>query len=371
MSAFGLWWETPWAFAALLLVPLLLMRLRSAGGHGRVPIPSDRSFSGVSQGLVARLWWLPDALRVLAVCALVFALARPQTEDRQVITGEGVDIMVALDMSGSMNAVDMTEDDLEEILSEGETPPSRFASATEILEQFILSRSQDRIGLVVFGEAAWLKYPLSLDYSRLVQTLDELVLDNGAHDPQTGRCVNACTISGAGTALGDALGRSYNRLRRSDASSRVVVLITDGKREGGTLDPMAITTHIASQPSDQQVRVFTFQVGSQEQVWVPRLDHQGRQATDMWGRPIYARPGNPLPTDPELLQRVAEITGGKYYESYSAEKFRSDIKDLEKTVFSSRVHTTRSDVFGGWALAGLLLLAAEIFLRATRWRTLV
>jgi len=325
----------------------------------------------MSQGLVAYLWWLPDALRALGVCALIFALARPQTEDRQVVTGEGVDIMVALDMSGSMNAVDMSEEELEEMLSEGEIPSSRFASATEILEQFIVTRTQDRVGLVVFGEAAWLKYPLTLDYSRLVQTLDELVLDNGAHDPQTGRCVNGCTVSGAGTALGDALGRSYNRLRRSDAPSRVVVLITDGKREGGTLDPMAITTHIASQPADKQVRVFTFLVGSQEQVWVPKLDGQGRPATDMWGRPIYGRPGNPLPTDPELLERVAEITGGKYYESYSAEKFRSDIKDLERTVFTSRVHTSRSDVFGGWALAGLLLLAAEILLRATRWRTLV
>ena len=371
MSLFGLWWETPWAFAALLLVPVLIWRMRTGMTYGRVPLPSEASLEGIHPGIIGRVWWLPDMLRVLAFCALVVALARPQTENRQVVTGEGVDIMVALDMSGSMNAVDMPQEDLEELLSSGEVPDSRFKSAQEILEQFVLSRSQDRIGLVVFGEEAWLKHPLTLDYARLVRTLEELVLDNGAHDPRTGRCMNGCTISGAGTALGDALGRAFNRLRRSDAPSQILVLITDGKREGGVLDPMAITRHIASLPPDEQVRIYTFLVGSQEQVWVPHINERGQPATDRYGNRIYGQPTNPLPTDPELLQEVAELTGGKYYASYSPEKFRQDIQDLEKTVFSSRVHTTRSDVFGGWALAGLLLLALEVLLRATRWRTLV
>jgi len=372
VNLFGLYFATPWAFTGLLLIPILVVRLlRGRSGYGRVPLPTSDLLDQVPRGLVARTWWAPDALRMAALVVLVIALARPQTEDRRVVTGEGVDIMVALDMSASMNAVDMSEEQLEATLATGEVPHNRFEAARELLQRFVLSRQQDRIGLVVFGPEAWLKYPLTLDYSRLVQTLDGLVLDRGIQDSRTGRCVNGCTVEGNGTAIGDALGRTYNRLRRSTAPSRIVVLITAGKREGGSLDPMAIARHLASLPPSEQVRVYTFQVGSQEQTWLPSIDFAGRIRVDDDGLPLYGQPQRPFPTDPQLLKSIAEMTGGKFYESYSEEKFRVDMEDLEKTVFKKRIHTARSDVFGRLVVLALWLLVAESALRVTRWRSLV
>ena len=371
MNLLGLYFHTPWAFAALLMLPLLAWRItKGRAGYGRVPLPSSALLTDVPRGIVARIWWAPDALRIAALAMIIIALARPQTEDRRVVTGEGVDIMVALDMSASMNAVDMEASQLEALLETGETPNNRFDSAREILETFVLSRQQDRIGLVVFGPEAWLKYPLTLDYSRLVQNLKALVLDRGMQDARTGRCVNGCTVDGGGTAIGDALGRTYNRLRRSKAPSRVIVLITDGKREGGTLDPLAISRHIASLPPSEQVRVYTFQVGSQEQTWLPAVDFAGRLRVDESGLPMYGRPQRPFPTDPQLLKTIAEMTGGKFYESYSEEKFGQDMEDLERMVFKKRVHTSRSDVFGRFLVLALCMLLGEVALRVTRWRSL-
>ena len=145
-------------------------------------------------GWFGRLHRLPDVLRLLALTALIVAFARPQTTDLEVLSGEGVDVIVALDMSVSMNAVDMSEEQLQATLSSGVPPNNRFESARNILERFVMSRSQDRIGLVVFGPEAWLKYPLTLDYPRLVQTLDGLILDRGIQDARTGRCVNGCKL---------------------------------------------------------------------------------------------------------------------------------------------------------------------------------
>ncbi len=243
--------------------------------------------------------------------------------------------------------------------------------ARDTLQAFVQTRNQDRIGLVVFGRDAWLKYPLTLDYGRLVQTLEDLVLDAFYHDPETGACLNGCTISGAGTAIGDALGRAYNRLRRSKAQSKIVVLITDGKQEGGTLDAAAIARHIAALPADEHVRIYTFQVGDQQQSWIPDVDRWGRQVNGPRGLPVYRRPPRPYPTDPALLEEIASMTGGKFYQSYNEEKFVEDVADLERTVFKSQIHIARSDVFQPLALLALLLLCGEWFLRFTRWRGLV
>ena len=371
MNLFGLWFETPWAFVALLVLPWLVHRALARSRHGRVPIPNRSALTAQHSGFVSYLWWVPDMLRIATVAVLIVAAARPQTEDRQVVTGEGVDIMLALDMSISMNAVDLTEEELLTTLGNEERPRNRFEIARDTLQEFTTSRSQDRIGLVVFGREAWLKYPLTLDYGRLVTTLDELVLDGFYQDRETGQCMNGCTISGAGTAIGDALGRAYNRVRRSKASSRVIVLVTDGKQEGGSLDGAAIARHISNLPEEEAVRVYTFLVGSQEQTWLPDVDRWGRPVVDANGMPAYREPPRAYPTDPALLEEIATLTGGKFYRSYSAEDFAGDVEDLERTVFKSRIHVARSDVFQPLALLALFLLVAEWSLRVTRWRGLV
>ena len=373
MTTFGVTWEEPWWALALLALPVLVWRIGSLSGRSRVRVPSEMAVAALPS-LRATLWWLPDALRVLAVTALIVALARPQVEGEETVVGEGVDIALTLDMSASMNAIDISARDLEGLLSRGETPNNRFEAARTTLKQFIVHRNRtghDRIGLVIFGEKAWLKYPLTHDHARLVQSLNDLVLDVGVPDRSTGQCPNGCTISGAGTAIGDALGRAFNQLRRSSAESRVVILITDGKQLGGSLDARAIAKHIHELEEGARVRVYTFLVGGQDQVWLPETDRFGRALVDSRGVPLYARPRQPFEVDPDLLREIAALTGGKFYESYNEEKFKADVADLERTVFSTQVERPRHDRFAFPLLVGLLLLAGEWLLRFTIYRSVV
>lgn len=372
MTTFGVNWQEPLWFLALLALPFLVWRIVSLSGRARVPIPGRAAVAALPS-LRGALWWVPDGLRVLALVAIVLALARPQVEGEETIVGKGVDIMLTLDMSASMNAIDISESGLRELLSREETPNNRFDAARTTLKRFIVHRSKashDRIGLVIFGEKAWLKYPLTHDHARLVQSLNDLILDVGIPG-RDGRCPNGCTIGGGGTAIGDALGRAYNQLRRSSAESRVIILITDGKQLGGTLDARAIAKHIHDLAPDERVRVYTFLVGGQDQVWLPETDRYGRPLLNAGNIPLYNRPRQPFETDPELLREVASLTGGKFYESYNEEKFKDDVADLERTVFETQVERPRHDRFIFPLLIGLLLLAGEWLLRFTVFRSVV
>ena len=372
MSTFGVTWQEPLWLLALLALPFLLWRIISLSGRARVPIPRFGTVAALPS-LRGALWWLPDGLRVLALVAIVLALARPQVEGEETIVGEGVDIMLTLDMSASMNAIDISERALSDLLSSEQVPNNRFDSARTTLKRFIVHRnsdSHDRIGLVIFGEKAWLKYPLTHDHARLVQSLNDLVLDVGIPG-RDGRCPNNCTIGGGGTAIGDALGRAFNQLRRSKADSRVIILITDGKQLGGTLDGRAIAKHIHDLPPSERVRVYTFLVGGQDQVWLPETDRYGRALVNAANVPLYNRPRQPFETDPDLLREIASLTGGKFYESYNADKFKTDVADLERTEFESRIERPRHDRFPLPLLIGLLLLAGEWILRFSLFRSVV
>ncbi len=321
----------------------------------------------VPRGLRARLHALPDLLRVGAILLLVVAMARPQRVDRELLSGDGIDIMIALDMSGSMNAIDVPEAEIEKLQAAGEEPLNRFGTARKILKEFIRHRKTDRIGLVVFGGEAYLRFPPTLDYVRLLNALDALVLDDGRRlsEEQT-ECSNGCTISGAGTTIGDAINRAFLRLESSKARSKMLILITDGKQEGGSLDPLTVPKYIASLPEKDRVRVYTFQVGSGHNTLLPVSDPlRGTLLRDRFGRVVYQRPDRPFPTDPELLRQIADLTGGRFYDSYDPQKFEKDFADLERTTFEVKVHTSRHEQFHGWLLAGLAVLALELLLRRT------
>lgn len=386
MTTFGVSWDEPLYFILLLVLPVLGWRIWSRTGRGRVPVPRSGAFVAVSS-VRAALWWLPDVLRVLGLVALVATLARPRVAGAETIGGEGVDIMLAFDMSASMNGIDMPERDLAATLQAGELPRNRFEIARDILEQFVVERNKvarDRMGLIVFGPQAWLKYPLTHDHARLVKTLEALVLDDGQQD-RLGRCTNNCTVPGNGTAIGDALGRAYNQLRRAAGSQdKIVILITDGKEEGGTLKARALMSQIRQAQQDAvnaakkgeakeapRFRVYTFLVGGKNggEVWLPLQRITGWKKGDR--PPMYDHPQRPFETDPALLQEIADSTGGKYYESYNEEKFKEDIADLKRTVFESNVEHNKVDVFE-WPLAvGLALLFLEHLLRFTLFRSVV
>ncbi len=358
--------EHPW-FLLLLVVLAAAAWLASRQGPAAVAFSSLGGLDRVRPTLRVRVRKLPDWLRIGAIAVLIVAMARPQMVDTEVLSGEGIDIMIALDMSGSMNAIDMSQDDIANLQANGQEPQNRFEAAREILKDFIRKRKSDRVGLVVFGGEAYLRFPPTLDYVRLLNALDTLVLDDGRRtQDQPESCKNNCTINGSGTAIGDALNRAYLRLEKAKSKSRMLILITDGKQEGGSIDAATVPKYIASLPQKDRVRIFTFQVGSGRETRLPAYDPlRGKPMTDRHGRRLYQRPDRPFPTDAELLRQIANLTGGSFYDSYDAEKFSKDFADLEKTTFQVKVRTHRRELFFGWLVAGLALLGIELLLRRT------
>lgn len=367
----GLTFEHPWFLALLLLVGAVAWwQVRRWPAALRVGTVAP--FVGLPQSLRVRLRVLPEILRVVGVIALVIAMARPQQVDTEVLSGEGLDIMIALDMSGSMNVVDMSDEQIAAVQAEGREPDNRFEAARKLLKDFIKRRKSDRVGLVIFGGEAYLRFPPTLDYVRLLNALDDLVLDNGRRSRDGDeRCTNGCTINGGGTAIGDALNRAFLRLEKAKSRGKMVILITDGKQEGGKLDALTVPNYVASLPEKDRVRMFTFQVGSGQESKLPAYDPlRNRPLVDRLGRMVYARPERPFPTDPELLKQIADKTGGKFYDSYDAEKFAKDFADLERSTFQVKVQTSRKELFFPWLMAGLALLLLEQLLRRSWLRTL-
>ncbi|GMV41808.1 MAG: BatA protein [Myxococcales bacterium] len=326
-------------------------------GDGALRYANTPTLDRVGTGVLVRLVRLPDVLRLFALALLVVAMARPQVPDNEVLQGEGVDVMLALDMSGSMQAVDRTPEEIRATLAERKTPKNRFEVARSVLMDFVGSRNGDRVGLVIFGEKAFLKFPLTLDYARVRAILRGLVLDNGERARGTDTCSNGCTISGAGTAIGDAMSRAWRRLQQSKTKTKVMVLITDGANEGGKLQPETVLEYIATRPKDEKVRIFTFLVGDETKTHVPMRNP--------WGEVSYERPNRPFTTNPQLLRTIAERTGGKYFESYDEDKFREDWKELEKTTFETKVRWHDRDVFPPFVLIAGALIGLEVVLRAT------
>ena len=350
--------QQPWAL--LLLIPVWGVAIASFRRTAKVAraYPTARMDLAIrvlkQQPLLNLLHRAPALLRIVALTALIVALARPVGEDQSTLSGEGINIVFALDMSRSMNAVDMTPDEIEVYLDRDEIPPNRFEIARDVLLDFVRARKEDRIGLTVFGQEAFLKFPLTLDYPSVIESLKGLVLDDGSDD-RTGRCANGCTIGGGGTAIGDALARGYRRLRRSTGRSRVIVLITDGKNEGGRIEPDTIANELANLPDGERIQVYTILVGD------PSLTHLPQ--TSLGGRRVYVKPPNIIATDPELLERIAEITDGEFWETPDSSSFRKAFSDLEQTLFKDELPGVRHKEFFHFPLfLGLILLLLEVFL---------
>lgn len=325
----------PWFLLGLLAVAALAALLVWRHKRAKNPVlrySSGRLFAGLPTTVWARMWWLPDALRLAALACFVIALARPQImgePDRD--EAEGIDIVLAIDTSCSMRAADFQ-------------PKDRMTVALSSIESFVKQRSRDRIGLVVFaGEAAsWV--PLTLDYSLIAQMLQEV---------QVGMLPD-------GTAIGSALGTALNRLRQSDAKSRVVVLLTDGDNNAGNISPMKAADFAA----ELDVKVYTILIGKQGPVPFPA-------GKDIFGRDIFQEVT--VPTDPALLKAIAAKTGGEAYSAEDGEQLDARLSEvldsLDRTRLEATVYSTpKEEWFMGFVFAGLLLIATEMLLTATRMR---
>ncbi|MEP6653250.1 MAG: VWA domain-containing protein [Myxococcales bacterium] len=288
-------------------------------------------------GLVVRLKDLPVVLRLFAVTLVAVALARPQTSRAtNDIELEGIDIVIALDISGSMQETDLV--------------PNRLDAAKMVIERFVRRRASDRIGLVVFGKDAYTHVPLTLDHGTFLRMLGEL---------QVG------IIDGHGTAIGNGVGVALNRLRHSEAKSKVIILLTDGDNNAGNISP----TQAARYAQTMGVKIYTILAGDNG-------DGNGNGTTPGAAALDPAQGGQPRqrqPVNPKLLEEIASMTGGSPYLATDtralARNFQSILEDLEK----SRLHD-RGIMYGElyprflWPAFGALLL--EIALRLTRWRRL-
>ena len=280
------------------------------------------------QTLNARLRGVPVLLRMGALVLGILALARPQernvTRERQT---EGIDIMMVLDTSTSMRAQDFK--------------PNRFEAARDVGAEFIRSRTTDRVGLVVFAAKAFTQAPLTLDYDFLQEMLEDV--DIGVIED--------------GTAIGTALAMAVNRLRESEAKSKVVVLLTDGQNNRGEIDPVTA----AEVAEAVGVRVYTIGVGTHGKAPYV-VDHPfGGQRRRMV----------PVEIDEDMLEKVAAITGGKYFRATDKEGLRSvyaEISELEKTEVEEHVYIDYEEQYARFLGPAFLLLLMEVLLSSTLLR---
>lgn len=323
----------PWFF--LLLIPAFaLIAHRIYRDPPAVLYSRGTLLDDAPKSLRLRLRHLPAALQLLGLVVLIAALARPQFRQFHDDSVDGIDIMIAFDMSGSMAAVDMNMTEIRAYqMRYNQNPPNRFDHAQTTLKRFVGSRSRDRIGMVVFAKEAYLQFPLTLDYNTIQGLLETLEL---------------ASIDPAGTAIGNAIGLSLRGLMDSSAVSRTVILITDGKQQGGNISPI----HAAELARDQDIRVYPILVGNGVDTLVP-VNGLSRQ-------PSRFRPEN-HPIDPDLLQEIADMTGGAFYRATQPEELdiglNQILNDLETTRVRDVANVQAQELFMGYALLAFLLLA--------------
>jgi Ca-activated chloride channel homolog len=271
-------------------------------------------------------------LRAAVLGLLVLALARPQAGmGNESVLSEGIDIMLAVDVSGSMRAEDFK-------------PKNRLAVAKEVVADFIRGRTSDRIGMVVFAADSYTQCPLTLDYNVLLQLLDS---------------VDIGMIDESRTAIGMAIATACNRLRESDADSKVIILLTDGRNNAGEIEP--VTAAQAAQALG--IKIYTIAAGTPEGGPIPVDD-------PVWGR-RYVQAQTDI--DEDMLKQIATLTGGKYFraktENMLADVYRQ-IGDLEKSKIEIKHFTTYKELAPRFLVAGMMLLLLELLLGATVLRGL-
>ena len=307
----------------VLLVPVTAYYVwRTLQGDAAIQISTIRGLKGAPHTVRYYLRHLPFVLRAAAFALLVVALARPQDVEQNVSTStEGIDIVLSIDVSGSMLARDFK--------------PDRITAAKEVAGSFISDRYGDRIGLVAFAGEAFTQSPLTTDQSTL-QTLLARIRSGLIED---------------GTAIGNGLATAINRLRESDAKSKVIILLTDGVNNRGEITPMTA----AEIARAQGIRVYTIGVGTEGMAPYP--------AIDMFGNLTFVN--QKVEIDEKTLTAMAEMTGGKYFRATDKAKLQAiydEINQLEKSKVEVTEHVSYRELFVVWVLAALGLLMVEFLL---------
>lgn len=321
----------PWILYFLLLIPLLTVWYIWKGRKKDAAInySSLKMFEKVPATFRERLRHLPYALRMLALVFLIIALARPQNfSSGQSVNAEGIDIAMVLDISGSMLAEDFK--------------PNRLEAAKDVIDKFISARTSDRIGLVIFSRDAFTQCPLTIDYS---------VLRNLLSDIRTGMIED-------GTAIGNGIANGINRLKDSNAKSKVIILLTDGVNNAGEVDPISA----AEIASTFGIRIYTIGVGTRGQAPYPVQTPFGTRYQMV-----------PVEIDEGILKKISEITGGEYFRATNnraLEDIYNKIDKMEKTKIEITSYRNASELFAGWLSIAFVLLLLELLASKTILRKL-
>ncbi len=328
----------------VLAVPYVVWKT-TLGADGRVPrlgLPTIVPLAGGPRGWRVPLRDAPGMLRGAALVLAALALGRPQS----VLRGEtqeekGIDIVLVLDLSGSMAAVMDSVSDNGPAEPGARGPrhrPTRLDVAKDVLVDFVRRRRTDRIGVVVFAKQAFVLSPPTLDYGLITQLVSKIELG---------------VIDSSKTAIGDAVGTAVARMRHSDARSKAVVLLTDGDSNEGVISP-EYSAHLAQK---EGVRVYTVQIGNGDDVDV-------QTGTDLFGQPFYER--KHFPVNPELLRKMAHETDGQAFiatdRSGLEQSMHAILDHLEKTKFESQA-STMEDLFPFLLIPAAVLLALEAMVR--------
>lgn len=329
----------PWMLLLFLLLPLILwVRYWWRGRRFHIPFSNGADLEGLPRGLRAILWPVLPLLFGLGLIGLLTAMARPQKGiEESTITREVIDIAIVIDVSPSMEALDFSEGDLRDRANWR----NRLQAAVQVVDTFIKSRVDDRMCVIAFSGAPYTLSPLTLDHDWLRKQLDRLEVGMLEED---------------GTAIGTALGTAVARLDRSEAVSKVVVLLTDGINNAGRVTPEVA----AKLAKARDITVYTVGVGGQGRVPFPNM--QARRV-DMVE----------LKVDDPLLKSIAEKTGGKYFRATNfrqLEDVYEEIDSLERTEIEEDEYTMFEDRSILFLLPGLALLLFEGFLGATFLRRL-
>ena len=321
----------PWLLILLLAVPLMIFYELKKMGSSRIRFSSLETLKALKPARSLAWRKVLLILRCAALSLLIMALARPQsgTTSTEIIT-EGVDIMLCLDTSGSMNALDFQLENKR---------VNRLQVVKKVVDEFIRGRQNDRIGMVVFAEEAFTQCPLTLDYGVLLSFLDRLEIG----------------MAGDTTAIGSALATCVKRLKDLKSKSKVIILLTDGRNNTGTISP-ATAADIAK---THGIKVYTIGAGTEGEA--PFL------VDSLFGKHyVYQK----VDLDEETLKEIAQKTGGRYFRATNTEALKTiyqQIDKMEKTEAKLKEYMEYDELFKYFLIPALCLILLEILLANTRF----
>lgn len=314
----------------LLLIPLVVWYIvRLSKMQASFKLASINAFKGVKPGLKVYMRHLPFVMRVVSIALIIVVIARPQSVNSWEETeSQGIDIVLALDVSGSMLSQDLQ--------------PDRLQAAKKVAAEFVTDRKNDNIGLVVFAGESFTQCPLTTDHSVLLNLLNEIEFG----------------LIEDGTAIGLGLATSVNRLKDSESQSRVVILLTDGTNNRGQIAPLTA----ADMARSYGIRVYTVGVGTTGMAPTPVQTPFGVRMQNL-----------PVDIDEKTLTEIAAMTGGQYFRAQDTEGLRQvyeEIDEMERYLISVQNVTQRQELFLPFALAAMALILLELLLRRTWLRNI-